>query len=897
MNMTQRTVRIFISSTFRDFDDERRLMVQEVFPALRQRLRDRFVELVDVDLRWGVSAEQAAQGRVLSICLDEIDQCRPYFIGLLGERYGWTPKPPEFPEPLLDEHPWLEGHRGQASVTELEIRYGVLDNPAMRGRALFFFRDPAYALQRDASFRSASSQDTERQRALKLRIENSGFPTQHYTTPEQMAELLAAQLWDRLDAEFPARDVPDALTRETLQHQSFAVSKVGPRYLADSQANQGLRDALALGHQRVLVSGAAGFGKSTLIAEWVQNSAEQNSASQGQAIVLSHFLEAGDESASVTDLVRRLIELIRSRTGSVEHTPEDRKGLLASLPVWLAVADAYANRINVRWVIVLDGLDRLRDGRNLLWLPIFIPKRIQFIVSSRPGPIQRALKRRGNWHSIELQTLGSERVQTLLERQLTLFKKTLEPQQTVAIVSDPRAGNPLFLCSLIEELRVFGSFERVNEHLNELLSSTEVDDLFQRVLHRLENNHGREAVESVLSVLCLSRSGLTEEEVLGISGLNYQARWAPIRLALGESLTNSVGRVRYANGYLSKAVRERYFASTAAERALRLRLAHWFGARPLDRRRAWEQPYQLWKAEAYTELLKLLGDPAMFALIDRPSGSQGLHRFWVDIEASTGVSAYEHYRQCWSEWRSELALEFRIDLASRLQRLLHFSGVGGVFLVELVEDQLRACELAFGVSDLRYLKQLGLCASTLSRQKNQLELARQLADDSCKGIERTVGPEAPDLASALLILARIHLIRGDVKQGLEAARRGLSLQEASVGPQDASLVPYLNCLTDLLLKKGGRVRRESDGRRLGRESLYEGIELQTRCLRILRSTFGLEHLDAIASIVRTGRVFERCDERVNAARAYKKALDFRTRLLGNEHALTKSARKLLEGVS
>ncbi len=895
--MTQRTVRVFISSTFRDFDEERRLMVQEVFPALRQRLRDRFVELVDVDLRWGVSAEQAAQGKVLSICLNEIDQCRPYFIGLLGERYGWVPKPPEFPDPLLDEHPWLAGHRGQASATELEIRYGVLDNPAMRRRALFFFRDPAYALQRDASFRSASSQDTERQRALKLRIESSGLPVLQYSTPEQMAELLATQLWDRLDAEFPAKDVPDVLARETLQHQSFAVSKVGPRYLADSQANQGLRDALALGHQRVLVSGAAGFGKSTLIAEWIQNSEEQNPPSHGQCIVLAHFLEAGDETASVTDLVRRLIELIRSRTGSIEHAPEDRKRLLATLPIWLAVADAYAKRTNSRWVIVLDGLDRLRDGRNLLWLPVFIPKRIQFIVSSRPGPLQRALKRRGNWHSIEVQMLGLERAQALLERQLNLFKKTLEPSQTVAIVSHSRAGNPLFLCSLIEELRVFGSFEQVDEHLQELLSSTEVDGLFQRVLHRLENHHGREAVEAVLSVLCLSRSGLTEEEVLEISGLNYQARWAPIRLALGESLTNSVGRVRYANGYLSKAVRQRYFASADAERAVRLRLSHWFGARPLDRRRAWEQPYQLWKAESHTELLKLLGDPAMFVLIDQQSGSQGLHQFWIDIEASTGVSAYEHYRQCWSEWRSELALEFRIDLASRLQRLLRFSGVGGVFLVELVEDQLSACELAFGVSDLRYLKQLGLCASTLSRQKNQIDLACQLADDSCKGIERAAGAEVPDLALALLILARIQLIRGDVNRGLDAARRGLRLQEASTGPQDASLVPYFNCLTDLLLKKGGRVRRESDGRRSGRESLYEGIELQTRCLSILRSTLGLEHLDAIESIVRTGRVFERCDERTHAARAYKKAFDIRTRLLGSQHALTKSAHKLLEGVS
>ena len=59
MSSTSRTARIFLSSTFRDFGEERDLLVRKVFPGLRERLKDRFVELVDVDLRWGITAEQA----------------------------------------------------------------------------------------------------------------------------------------------------------------------------------------------------------------------------------------------------------------------------------------------------------------------------------------------------------------------------------------------------------------------------------------------------------------------------------------------------------------------------------------------------------------------------------------------------------------------------------------------------------------------------------------------------------------------------------------------------------------------------------------------------------------------------------------------------------------------
>ena len=49
MTSPPRVARIFISSTFRDFGEERDLLVRKIFPALRSRLKERHVELVDVD--------------------------------------------------------------------------------------------------------------------------------------------------------------------------------------------------------------------------------------------------------------------------------------------------------------------------------------------------------------------------------------------------------------------------------------------------------------------------------------------------------------------------------------------------------------------------------------------------------------------------------------------------------------------------------------------------------------------------------------------------------------------------------------------------------------------------------------------------------------------------------
>ena len=83
-----KTVRVFISSTFRDMHRERDHLVRVVFPELKERCRTKHVQLVDVDLRWGVTEADAEHGKALDICLDEIDSCRPYCPGMMGH-YGY----------------------------------------------------------------------------------------------------------------------------------------------------------------------------------------------------------------------------------------------------------------------------------------------------------------------------------------------------------------------------------------------------------------------------------------------------------------------------------------------------------------------------------------------------------------------------------------------------------------------------------------------------------------------------------------------------------------------------------------------------------------------------------------------------------------------------------------
>ena len=208
---SSRTVRIFISSTFRDFTQERDLLVRKVFPDLRRRCRKRHVELIDVDLRWGITEAQAEQGKVLPICLAEIDRARPFFMGLLGERYGWVPVVGQFDRSLLIEQPWLEEQAGGKSVTELEILHGVLNNPEMAGRAFFYFRDPAWSQKQVDGYASEGVSEKQKLLHLKDRIRSSGFPVvENYPDPETLAERVREDLWSLIDAAYPESETPAA---------------------------------------------------------------------------------------------------------------------------------------------------------------------------------------------------------------------------------------------------------------------------------------------------------------------------------------------------------------------------------------------------------------------------------------------------------------------------------------------------------------------------------------------------------------------------------------------------------------------------------------------------------------------------------------------------------------
>ena len=146
-----RRYNIFPSSTFKDMDYERDVIKFRVIPALNRRFRDRRVELQAIDLRLGVNtadlSEAESERKVLSVCTSCIDSARPFFIGLIGRRYGWIPpveRWKEFLAGLDEEERELLADAAGCSVTEMEILYGALSQGSFdTSHVLFYLRDDA----------------------------------------------------------------------------------------------------------------------------------------------------------------------------------------------------------------------------------------------------------------------------------------------------------------------------------------------------------------------------------------------------------------------------------------------------------------------------------------------------------------------------------------------------------------------------------------------------------------------------------------------------------------------------------------------------------------------------------------------------------------------------------
>ncbi|XP_072407950.1 putative tetratricopeptide repeat protein 41 isoform X1 [Chiloscyllium punctatum] len=241
-------IQVVLCSTTEDFQEERDYLEHHVFPFLNKLCKSRRSSLKVLDMQW-TSHEGHHRANTdshkLKVSLDLITKISPFFICMLGQKYGeyCPPDMEHFPASGTDAetlssverniqiaarngYSWILHENYQnCSLLELQIIEAALMNDS--GFSFFYFRDSRYV--EDLLLNAApdetemiehkykSKDEHEKQMIMKLKekIVNEGIPVESFRTIEELGDVIMRNCCDVIDKLYPMDLVPLQTDRES----------------------------------------------------------------------------------------------------------------------------------------------------------------------------------------------------------------------------------------------------------------------------------------------------------------------------------------------------------------------------------------------------------------------------------------------------------------------------------------------------------------------------------------------------------------------------------------------------------------------------------------------------------------------------------------------------------
>lgn len=532
----------FVSSTFKDMQGERDALHRTVMPRLREQAVKNGENIQFVDLRWGIStadmdsAESAS--KILSVCLREVQSCKPYMIALLGQRYGWIPPAEQIREAgaqleFMPEDPHI-------SVTELEILFGMYMAKGQLDRCIFCLREPIEETdltpEQKEVYLPANDEDARRMAALREKI--LSVPGAHVITYrlecsngnltgyEEFSEKLYGVL-ERLLA--PGWESRRSLSWQQRQREEDAIISENHLrcFVERKDTLQQVIDTIRF-TQVVLLEGEGGCGKSALMAKL--NRMYQQSSYHSIVIF------CGASSGCMT--VQQLMRLMLWRLDVVQHkfcpdVSDDR------------LQEYFRQRMQ-RYdgplcIFFIDAIDQLAPDQDLFesrFLPPELSGSIRLIFSTTGAVRINPTALTGHiFRRIQLEPPGEAELRAILHARFAAEHKQISEKVADKILENPCSKNMLGMEIIVRRLVMLGQkdfaqiavleqtmsgAEAIDTYLLQLLKdlSTDLDllivDYFFDVSRFLdEGDYTRTAM--LLFLIGIMQHGITPQELEDLS--------------------------------------------------------------------------------------------------------------------------------------------------------------------------------------------------------------------------------------------------------------------------------------------------------------------------------------------------------------------------------------------
>ncbi len=154
----ERRLTAYVSFPLHDLHAEQGILFQHIFPEMDSFCSDRGVGFSFINIRPGCPQDLVQSSLLVEPALRLVEDCRPHFIGCLGNRYG--PIPPTLPPGLTVDggmFPWILDNKNSCltqgiclSLQELEVLYGFLlpvkQDRCFASSAFFTFQSPSFTV-------------------------------------------------------------------------------------------------------------------------------------------------------------------------------------------------------------------------------------------------------------------------------------------------------------------------------------------------------------------------------------------------------------------------------------------------------------------------------------------------------------------------------------------------------------------------------------------------------------------------------------------------------------------------------------------------------------------------------------------------------------------------------
>lgn len=748
-------IRVFVSSTFKDLEEERSCLATKVFPRLRSFCYKKGLTFQDLDLRWGITEEESQSGQVVRLCLKGIDDSVPYFICILGDRYGWIPSENDINlgEGQLYKEFVKEQVDKERSITEIEIRYALLHKN--RIKPFFFFKSSSNISDPDDKIVSLKDE-------IKLNYPESVFP---FSTTDELHNIVYNLITKDIEEKYPSSTTNSVLQDDLLQDANTW------KRLAESMLKLSSFDKCYAQLDRVLsddtrmlwITSDNDSSHRYVTADWIK----QNEKEKKVFYFDCQNVVSRTNCYDILWKIYQRVNYINSTEGVLHYNSKDSDFYSPRQELCIEL-EKISKETKTVPIFIIDNIDNCDD---------FSPRLIQEF-ESFSTKIHLVLLSSSAFYEKEgdVSVFAHLHIAKLSPDELSLFVSNYFEQygkRVDKINCDKLASNELFndfaiLKVAMDTLRQYASFDNIKSFLEQISSVNTRDDLFRYVLCLIKHNyHNKETLmTNVLWLIIESRIGLSMNDLRTLTGTTPFAIYEIID-ALSQLLSYQNDQIKIVDKSLVRAISEVFILSDSEIDVIDQKLIDFWENKedvPNEKCAIYGLSEIYIKREEWDKLFKITANPTYFyyylnnaselfqtrwELLKKHSSSDGYHFFFPifhlnhsTLDKKNAESLAWTYLSVFQTSQLFLEGEQTIEYLKEAKALIEEFGMDGTYLESVL--------MAFN--------------SRYYLNKNQLNEALSFAQDSLAIRKEIYQDYSEVVLKAKRLLYQIYSLKGDTTE-------------------------------------------------------------------------------------------------------------------------------------